>query len=235
MTIEEVMSELETAGSPAIKKVFLNHGAREPFFGVKVADLKLILKKAKKDQALAMELYRTGNSDAMYLAGLMADGKKMTKHEINSWAQSAYWYMISEYTVPWVASESDFGTELADEWIENAEENIAAAGWSTWSCVISVVPNENLPIERIRLLLNKVKTNIHSSPNRVRYCMNNFVISVGSYIGELSEEAIHIANHIGKVNVDMGGSACKVPLAAEYIEKSKAHGSLNKKRKLVKC
>ena len=56
----------------------MNHGAKEPFFGVKVGDLKKILKKTKKNHELSLELYKTGNSDAMYLAGLMADEKKIT-------------------------------------------------------------------------------------------------------------------------------------------------------------
>jgi 3-methyladenine DNA glycosylase AlkD len=47
-------------------------------FGVKVGDLKPIVKQIKGDQELAMQLYATGNSDAMYLAGLVADGRKMT-------------------------------------------------------------------------------------------------------------------------------------------------------------
>jgi hypothetical protein len=35
--------------------------------------------------------------------------------------------------------------------------------------------------------------------------------------------------------VDMGGTACKVPGAADYINKVKAHGGLGKKKKTVKC
>ena len=55
----------------------------------------------------------------MYLAGLIADDDKITKEQLNQWADEAYWYMISEYTVPWVAAESRFGMELAMEWIES--------------------------------------------------------------------------------------------------------------------
>jgi 3-methyladenine DNA glycosylase AlkD len=34
--------------------------------------LKVIAKQIKGNQALAMELYKTGNTDAMYLAGIVA-------------------------------------------------------------------------------------------------------------------------------------------------------------------
>jgi 3-methyladenine DNA glycosylase AlkD len=69
MTKAEVMKELQSLGSEATKAILSKHGAREPFFGVKVEDLKKVMKKIKNDQQLAMELYETGNSDAMYLAG----------------------------------------------------------------------------------------------------------------------------------------------------------------------
>ena len=51
----------------------------------------------------------------------------------------------------------------------------------------------------------------------------------------LTDLAIETARKIGKVSVDMGGTACKVPLAADYIKKVQARGSIGKKRKTAKC
>ena len=133
MTIDEIMQALEAFGNPSTKRTLMRHGAKDPLFGVKVADLKKILKKTKKNYALSLALYDTGNSDAMYLAGLMADEKQMTKADVQKWMAGAYWYYLSEYTVPWVASETPFGYELALEWIESKEEITAACGWQTLS------------------------------------------------------------------------------------------------------
>src|SRR5690606_23810384 len=95
------------------KKVLSRHGAREPFFGVKVQDLKVLQKKIKHDHELALELYKTGNSDAMYFAELISEPAKMSKADLQRWAEDASWYMISEYTIAWVPSESKFGFEMA--------------------------------------------------------------------------------------------------------------------------
>ncbi|HXB93633.1 MAG TPA: hypothetical protein VNU70_00700, partial [Puia sp.] len=65
--------------------------------------------------------------------------------------------------------------------------------------------------------------------------MNNFVICVGAYVLPLHKEAIATAKKIGTVTVDMEGTACKVPDAAEYIAKIEARGALGKKKKTVKC
>ena len=113
MTKDEVMQALQANGSEQTKTILMRHGAREPFFGVKVGDLKPLMKQIKKDHALSLELYATGNSDAMYLAGLIADEHQISPGELQTWAEEAYWYMISEYTVAWVAAESPHGWELA--------------------------------------------------------------------------------------------------------------------------
>lgn len=235
MEINEIMQQLQQFGQPGIKKIFLNHGAREPFFGVKVEDLKKIQKKIKTDYPLSLELYNTGNSDAMYLAGLIADPVKMTRVDLNNWADKAYWYMLSEFTVAWVASESRFGIELALEWIESAEERVASAGWATLASIASIKPDREIDATLYANLLERVEKTIHSEKNRVRHTMNTFVIAVGGYCTHLTEKAGIVAAEIGKVNVDMGGTACKVPLATEYIKKMHDRGALGKKRKGARC
>ena len=84
-TVPEIMSELESLGSTNIKAILLKHGVKEPFFGVKIGDLKPIEKRIKRDYQLAKDLYATGNADAMYLAGLIADDAKMNKADLQAW------------------------------------------------------------------------------------------------------------------------------------------------------
>jgi 3-methyladenine DNA glycosylase AlkD len=235
MSAQKIDYELKTLGSESIKKVLLKHGAREPFIGVKVEDLKKIQKRIKKDYQLALDLYQTGISDAMYLAGLIADDDKMTRKDLQNWADRAYWSMLSEFTVPWVAAASRFGRELAREWIESPKENIAAAGWCTFSSLVAIKDDAELDLAELKKLLQRVQKTIHQQPNRVRHVMNAFVIAVGSYVPALTEAALAAAAKIGKVEVDMAGTACKVPDAAEYIQKVQRRGALGKKRKSTKC
>src|SRR3989339_200556 len=224
MTLNEVINALQSAGSEQTKKTYLTHGAKEPLFGVKAADLKTLQKKLKKNYTLALELFATGNSDAMYLAGLIADEKQMTKSDLNRWAQQAYWYYLSEFTVPWVAAETPFGWDLAQEWIESEKDNVASSGWATYSNLVTLKKDADLPFPLLQQLLNRVSETIHRSPNRVRYTMNGFVIAVGSSVKPLTAEAEKTAQTIGKVRVDVGKTACKVPLATEYIGKIKNSG-----------
>ena len=189
MTFEEIMQFLEEHENPDGKKVLMRHGAREPFYGVRIGDLKKVVKKVQKNHQLALRLYATGNSDAMYLAGLIADESRISKQELQDWVKQAYWYMLSEVAVADVAAETPYWNELSKEWMKSEREMIACAGWATYSSAVSTRPNEELDFEEIKGRLDVVERSIHTAPNRVRYDMNHFVICVGSYIPELSEEA----------------------------------------------
>ncbi|MDN3582673.1 DNA alkylation repair protein [Mucilaginibacter flavus] len=235
MDVQEVMAQLQGYGSESIKKILLKHGIKEPFFGVKVEHLKIIQKQTKTDYPLAKELYATGNTDAMYLAGLITDDAKMTKDDLQTWVKQAVSNNISEYTVPWVAAGSKYGFELALEWIDSPEEHITAAGWSTLSNTVALKPDAELDIPALKQLLERASENIHSAANRVKYTMNGFIISAANYVTALTEDAIDIAKKNGVVMVDMNGTACKVPDALEYIAKMQAKGQVGKKKKTVKC
>lgn len=236
-TVNEVMQLLEEHQSPSTKKTLMVHGAREPFYGVKVGDMKAIMKalKIKKDHQLALDLYATGNSDAMYFAGLIADEKKVTKSELNQWLKAAYWYMLHDFTVPWLAAESPFGEELGLAWIDAPEETIASAGWATLSNWLHLQPNDRLNLELYGSLLERVQKNIHHAQNRVRYTMNGFIIALGSQLPEMTERCIEISASLGKIEVDMGGTSCKVPGAGEYIYKIQEMGRIGKKKKMARC
>lgn len=56
MNIEQIMKDLEKMGTPSVKKIFINHGVQEPLFGVKIADLKKIQKKLKKQRTFIRTL-----------------------------------------------------------------------------------------------------------------------------------------------------------------------------------
>ena len=235
MTKNEIMQYLESKGSAQSRKIYSRHGARPPFYGVKIADLKTVLKQTGKDQKLAEELWQSGNSDAMYLAALMADERIITIETLRMWVRGAYWYMLSESSVAGVAAESPHGWKLGLEWIREDDEMIASAGWATLSGWIALHPDNELDTDTITSFLQDIKHSIHTQKNRVRYSMNNFVINVGVYVEMLSTQAQQVARAIGKVNVHMGKTSCKVPLASDYIDMCIAKGRLGKKRTYVRC
>jgi 3-methyladenine DNA glycosylase AlkD len=236
-TTASIMADLKKKGSEKTRTIYARHGmAGKPMFGVSIADLKVIAKTIKGQQALACELYATGNLDAMYLAGMVADGAQMTKEQLNGWADGAAGLrMISEYTVPWVVVENTHACELAMEWIKSKKEHVASSGWCTYSGLLATKPDEALDLSEIEGLLGTVVKGVKTAQNRVLYTMNGFVIAVGSYVKPLLKQAKAAAQQIGAISVDVGDTACKVPLANAYIQKMEASGRAGKKRKTIRC
>ena len=235
-TLDEVMTALEKAGNPLRIQAFANHGApTEHMFGVSVADMKVIAKQIRGEQELAYELFETGNGDAQYLAGMVADGSQMSKSLLDRWAWRATWQMVAEYTVPWVATESGHARTRALKWMNSANELVATSGWNTYSGIVTVTPDGELDLDEVGGLLDQVETGIGSAMNRVRYTMNGFVIAVGVYVQPLSQRAASIANKLGEVEVDMGGTSCKVPLATAAIDRASQHGKIGRKRRRIRA
>ena len=235
--VASIMSELKKKGTAQTRKIYSRHGmATDDMFGVSMADLKVIAKTIKGQQALACQLYETSNLDAMYLAGIVADGAQMSKQQLNDWAEgAAHLQMIAEYTVPWVAVDSPYARELALQWMKSKKERVAASGWCTYSGLLSTKPDEELDLKEIESLLNAIVKGIEGAENRVRNAMNGFVIAVGTYVKPLLKQAKSAARQIGVVTVDVGETACKVPLATAYIEKIEAAGRVGRKRKTIRC
>ena len=233
MTAKEILAELKPLGSDSYKKVMSNHGVKEPCFGVKVSDLQKIQKRIKKDYQLALDLYDTGNYDAMYLAGLIADDAQMTKKDLQRWIANATHSPLASSTVPWVAAGSPHGWELALEWIDSKKALTAEAGWATLRSLVSI--KDDVDLAELKRLLERVRKSIHQAPNDVRSSMNGFVIAVGSYVKSLTDTAIQIGEKIGPVTVDMGNTSCQVPFAPDYIRKVQKRGAIGKKRKTAKC
>ena len=236
-TIANLMAELKDRASEKTRAIYIRHGApAERTLGVSVADMKGIAKTIRKQQALACELYATRIFDAMYLAGMVADGALLSRAELDAWAEAtAGMPMIFEHTVPWLAVESAHPPAIAQKWIRSRKEHIAAAGWCTWSGIVATVPDDQLNLAEIGELLQGIPAKIHTAPNRVRYTMNNFVISVGTYVAPLLSQAVEAAWQIGAVSVDVGDTACEIPIASERIAKTHAGGRAGVKRKTIRC
>lgn len=229
-----ILDEIKALGSDSYKRILFNHGVKEPCFGVKIADLKKIQKRIKKDHPLALVLYETGNYDAMYLAGLIADDARMSKKDLQRWAEKAC-APLAGATVPWVAAGSPHAHELALEWIESKNDLVAVAGWTTLSCLVALKDDTELDLAELKRLLQRVSKTIHQAPDLVRYQMNAFVIAVGCHVSSLTDLALQVGAKIGPVTADLGDNACQVPFAPDYIRKVQQRGTIGKKRKSVKC
>ncbi|WP_399633265.1 DNA alkylation repair protein [Sporosarcina sp. SG10008] len=235
MNVELVMQELEALGKERMKKMYMSNGAHEPLFGAATGAMKPIVKKIKMNQPLAEELYATGNYDAMYFAGIIAEPNVMTEADYDRWIDAAYFYMLSDYVVAVTLSESDIAQEVADKWIASGEELRMSAGWSCYCWLIGNRLDVEFSEAKISDMLDMVKNTIHDSPERTKSAMNNFIYTVGISYLPLHEKAIETAKAIGIVEIKRDKKKNSFLNAYESIQKEVDRGKLGFKRKHVRC
>ncbi|MGE7922650.1 DNA alkylation repair protein [Viridibacillus arvi] len=233
MNLQTVMQELEALGKERTKKMYITNGAHEPLFGVATGVMKPIAKKIKINQSLAEELYATGNYDAMYFAGIIADPKAMTESDYDRWMDGAYFYMLSDYVVAVTLAEADIAQDVADKWIASGEELRMSAGWSCYCWLLGNRLDEEFSESKIANMIEIVKNTIHFSPERTKSAMNNFLYTVGVSYLPLHEKAVETAKAVGPVEVKRDNKKSSFLNAFESIQKEVDRGKIGFKRKHV--
>lgn len=235
LDFEAVMKELESLGKERTKKIYMSNGAVEPLFGVNTGDMKPLLKKTGLDQDLAEKLYATGNYDAMYFAGVIAEPRKMTASDFERWIDGAYFYMISDFVVAVTLSESDIAQEVSDRWINSGEDLKMSAGYSCYCWLLGNRKDQEFDPEKISKMMEHVKSAITDAPVNTKKAMNSFIYTVGiSYIPR-NREALDIAEEIGKIEYRNHKNKVIVLNPHETIIKEHDKGRLGFKRKFVRC
>jgi 3-methyladenine DNA glycosylase AlkD len=235
MDFETVMQELEALGKERMKKIYISNGAHEPLFGVATGAMKPIAKKIKIDQDLAEELYATGNYDAMYFAGVIADPNGMTEADYDRWIERAYFYMLSDYVVAVTLSESDIAQKVADKWIASGDELKMSAGWSCYCWLLGNRKDHEFDEEKISNMLDLVKKTISGAPERTKSSMSNFLYTVGISYKPLHEKALETAREVGTVEMRREKKKPSLLNPSVNIEKDLDKGRLGFKRRYVRC
>src|SRR3954454_17532719 len=235
MNLQMVMQELEALGKERTKKIYISNGAHEPLFGVATGAMKPIAKKIKINQSLADELYATGNYDAMYFAGIIADPIAMTESDFERWIDGAYFYMLSDFVVAVTLAEADIAQEVADKWIASGEELRMSAGWSCYCWLLGNRLDVEFSESKISNLLDIVKNTIHDSPERTKSSMNNFLYTVGISYLPLHEKAVETAKEVSTVEIKWDKKKSSFLNAYESNQREIEKGRLGFKRNVVRC
>jgi 3-methyladenine DNA glycosylase AlkD len=232
---DSVMRELESLGTAHTRKSYLSRGVREPLFGVATGAMKPLKKQIGVDQALADRLWDSGNYDAMYFAGMIADVGVMTEADFDRWMDGAYGPMLSDSVVAVTLAESSLAKSVADRWIRGGDEERAAAGWACYEWLLGWRPDDHFEPENVRELLELAAATIHTASPRLKRAMNRFVVAVGVSYRPLHDEALRAAGAIGLVEVVSSGEIATLGSAAEQIRRAAEKGRIGFKRRAVRC
>jgi len=211
-----VLKELESLGTEQYRNTYRRHGAEEPLYGVSFANLKAIARRLKRDHALAMELWDSGNADARSLATMLVDPALVDGKTADRWISSLSFYMLVDLAAN-VVARSPVAQAKANEWRGSDNEWIGQAGWDIVAWM--AMNDASVPDTYFNARLDEIHHGIKTAKNRVRHAMNQALIGIGGARPALKAKALGIAKAIGKVVVDHGETGHVTPDAIEYIGK----------------
>ena len=215
MTSDDVMAQLEHAGSAPTRKTYARHGVTGAMFGVSYTVLGKLTKAIKVDQSLAEKLWATGNHDARILATMIADPSTVGRKQLDAWAAAADNYVTADAIARMVAM-TPHARATAEAWTQSTGEHIGQCGWTVFAVLAR---GESVPDADCIALLARIEKTIRAAKNRVRHAMNGALIAIGGRSAELRTAAVAAAKRIGTVEVDHGDTSCETPDAAGYIAK----------------
>lgn len=217
MTAQSILQELEALGTEQNRKIYGKHGVSDPSFGVSYANFDKLQKRIKKNHALALELWASGNHDARILAMRIVDPQQITAADVEQWAQALNNYTLTD-AVAGAAANAPIDPATITAWTYAEDEWLSRIGWRMVASLAT--GNNDLSDDFFMPFLERIAADIHQCKNRVREAMNGALISIGTRNPDMERSCIEVAETIGKVYVDHGQTGCKTPDAASYILKT---------------
>ncbi len=221
LTYDAAMAALAASGSEQTRTTYLRHGASEPLFGVKFGDLRPLARRIGTDQALADQLWASGNADARLLACMVADPTSVSEDGLDAWLEDIDSYFLVDTFVSSLASRVPGRRERAERWIGSRRDRTAQAGWDLMNLV--ALSDEQVPSGYFEAQLDTIAERMEQYGNWTRRSASNAITGIGLRSDELEAAARRTASALGHVEFDPGQTACVMPDPIEYLEKTKAH------------
>ena len=218
MDLPAALAALAAAGTEETRRVHLRHGAAEPLFGVAPAALRALAEQLGTDDALAVSLWATGNTDARCLAALVADPARIDLARADAWAADARFFALSDRVAELVA-RTPLAIDRMAAWIASPDPWVARAGWAIMGELARAQPE--VPDAAFTPYLALIERGIHEAPDQAREAMNEALIAIGARSDELAGPALAAAARIGAVAVDRGDTPRTTADAASAIRKAR--------------
>lgn len=229
MTLKEVLAELKSLGNPSTFKVHKKAGADDNMYGVKMGDIRKIAAKIKSDDALALELWSTGNLDARLLAVLLFKPKNISRQQLDRMVREASFPWLADWLFSNIIRNHADNEALRQEWMHDADPWAARAGWSLTSSRINkgeegVSGKGSVGAEGkgsakvdVKALLERIELEMAQAHPATQWTMNNVLAGIGIHFPEYRKRALAIGERLGVYRDYPVSKGCTSPFAPIWI------------------
>ncbi|GAA1077914.1 hypothetical protein GCM10009642_13050 [Nocardiopsis metallicus] len=172
-----------------------------------------MVKRLRKQQALARELWATGESAARLLAILISRPEEYGRDEIDAMLRRARSRKVHDWLVNYVVQKGPHAEELRLAWFDDPDPVVASAGWAlTAERVVRSPEGLDLPG-----LLDTVEARMKDAPERLRWAMNECLAQIGIEHAGYRERALDIGERLEVLKDYPTPPGCTSPFAPIWI------------------
>lgn len=208
------MAELKSLGNESVRQYNYRNGAGDNQFGVKLGDLRVIAKRIKANPKLALELWATGNLDAMLLATLLMKPKELTAEQLDAMVREVTTQQLADWLMSYVVKLSPHKETLRQAWMKDSNPMAARAGWSLTADKVSKEP-EGLDFDA---LLDRLETEMATAHAMPQWTMNYCLATIGIESPKHRERARAIGEKLGVYRDYPVSKGCTSPFAPIWID-----------------
>ncbi len=212
-TLEDAMKALEARSNASVRARNARNGAPDNQFGVTTGDIRAIAKSIKTNHELGLELWGSGNIDAMMLAALIMKPKLLSEEDLERMTTSITFAHVADYFTTNVIKQHPCKESIRLRWMESSHAMLARAGWSlTTERVLK--NSEGLDL---RALLVRIEREMGNAPSPAQWTMNYCLAEIGIHFAEHRKRAIDIGERLGLYRDYPVSKGCTSPFAPIWI------------------
>lgn len=213
MTVDTALAQLQSLGSEQMRAYNAKHGVGKNQFGCKMGDIRSVAKKIKKNHALALDLWKTGNIDAQFLATLVIEPGKLSSVEMDRMVRSVTFVNVADWLHSYVVKEHADKESLRQQWMVSDNAMAARAGWRLTAGRVAKDPDGlDLPA-----LLLRIESEMGSAASEVQWTMNCCLAEIGIHFPKHRKRALAIGEKLGIYRDYPCSKGCTSPFAPIWI------------------
>jgi 3-methyladenine DNA glycosylase AlkD len=210
VTASEALAELAALEDPKVRAANEKRGDDH---GMNLARLRALAKKIKTSPDLARELWATGETPARLLSLLICAPGQFDASDLDGMLREPQPPKVNDWFVNYVLKKTAVAEGLREEWMGDADDTVAAAGWSLTSVRVAKSP-EGLDLDA---LLDEIERDMKTAPPRKQWAMNETLATIGIHHPGLRARALDIGERLQVLADYPTAPGCTSPFAPAWI------------------
>jgi 3-methyladenine DNA glycosylase AlkD len=198
-SVEEVLKKLKARARPDQLEGMARYGmVADRRLGVSVPDMRKIAKEYRKDHKLALELWKTGISEARIVAAMIDDPEKLTERQMEEWVKDINSWDICDQVCMNLFEKTPLAWKKILDWSEREEEFVKRTAFALTACL--AWHNKEAEDEKFIKLFPEIKRGATDERNFVKKAVNWALRNIGKRNPNLNKVAIKAAKEIQRID-----------------------------------